>query len=105
MDWSECSTPQVDSLIALLRSETVGPKEAFVALESFLDTASNEDGYRLMVQIRLRLAGLVSEENGFSRKLDTIANQGVQSATYIKAMQRIFGYIEKENKKLPTPPV
>jgi len=105
MDWTEYSTPQVANVLAILRDTTQDIKVAFATLEAFLDKSSDEEGYFLMVQIRLQLAGVVAEDETFVRRLDQIAGQGTQSGAYIKAMQRIFTYIEKEAKKLPVPPV
>lgn len=103
MDWALCTTPDVERIIAILKDTTQDIKVVYAAFEAYLDTASDEDGYFLMVQIRLQLSGMIETDDGLIRRLDHIANQGSQSGTYLKAMQRIFGYFEKEDKKLPVP--
>jgi len=105
MDWTLCTSPQVVTVLDILKDTTQDIKVVFATLEAFLDKASDEEGYFLMVQIRLQLAGVVANDETFVRRLDQIANQGAQSGTYIEAMQRIFTFIEKEGKTLPVPPV
>jgi hypothetical protein len=103
-DWTACTSPDVEKIMLILKDAAQDVKSIFAAFEAFLDTCSDEQGYFLMVQIRLQLTDTVATDNGFVRRLDHIANQGTQSGAYLKAMQRIFRYIEKEGKKLPVPP-
>lgn len=103
MNWNELTSDKVQNVLNVVKNETILPKVAFMALEDFLEKADEESLYHLMVQIRVQLARDLESEN-FARRLDTIANYGTQSKIYLRSMEKAFVYIEKEGKKLPTPP-
>jgi hypothetical protein len=104
-DWAGCTNPHIENVLTILKNTSLDIKEVYATFEAFLDVASEEEGYFLMVQIRLQLSGMIETDDGLIRRLDQVASQGSQSGTYLKAMQRIFGYIDREGKKLPVPPV
>lgn len=105
MNWNELTSDSVQRVLDVVKDETILPKIAFMAMEDFLEKADEEALYRLMVQIRVQLLLGTTDEDKFTRRLDTIANYGTQSKIYLASMQKAFIYIEKEGKQLPAPPV